>query len=177
MIFHFSSLECQACHDKDNPHGQEFKNSEGNIVCADCHNTDSWTSKIQFDHSTTRFPLTGAHQFITCRSCHQTDKNVQVRFALTSGDIPVDCKGCHAKDNPHHDQFTQSAIGNNCDACHSTEAFTMADFDHSRTRFPLDGAHSNLTCFSCHKTETDKNGNTFVRFRPMQITCESCHAN
>lgn len=175
--FHFSSLDCKNCHQADNPHGDEFKNKSGETVCADCHNTDSWTTKIAFDHSTTGFPLTGAHAVIACRSCHKTEQDVHVDFTLKSGDLPGDCAGCHASDDPHHGQFAQSTIGSNCDDCHNTESFTMQRFDHSRTRFPLEGAHVGVACISCHKTETGKDGQQFVRFRPLKITCESCHEN
>ncbi|HKK46585.1 MAG TPA: hypothetical protein VJ964_13755 [Balneolaceae bacterium] len=175
--FHFNSLDCQTCHDTDNPHGDEFKDASGKTVCANCHDTNSWTAKITFDHRKTKFPLTGAHQLIACSSCHQTDKNVHIDFTLQSGGLPLDCEGCHAKDDPHHGQFAQSAIGSNCDDCHNTDSFTMKNFDHSRTRFPLEGAHADVACVSCHKTETGSDGKQFIRFRPMKITCESCHAN
>lgn len=173
MKFHFSDSACETCHEKDNPHEDEFQNAAGKTVCADCHVTDSWTAEISFDHSKTKFPLTGAHMVISCESCH----NTEMAIGSSTLKLPLDCAGCHKKDDPHQGQFAKSSIGSNCDACHATQSFTMQAFDHSRTRFPLDGAHENVACASCHNTEKTDDGTSFVRFRPLQTTCESCHGS
>jgi len=173
MVFHFEDTQCETCHEQDNPHGNEFADQSGKTVCGDCHETTSWTSDISFDHSTTQFPLTGRHALISCNSCH----NSEFALADNSLKLPVTCESCHQSDDPHRGQFKQSAIGSSCDNCHSTDSFTLTSFDHSKTRFPLDGAHENVACMSCHQTEKAPDGSSFVRFRPMKITCESCHAN
>lgn len=169
MSFHFQNLECQACHEKDNPHEGNFAGESGETICADCHDTGAWSSEIHFDHGQTRFPLTGAHALTGCNSCHG---NRQASLSL-----PMECEGCHAADDPHRGQFKESMIGSRCVDCHNTDSFSLSTFDHSLTRFPLDGAHINLSCKSCHTTEKAVDGKQFVRFRPLKTTCESCHAN
>lgn len=169
MTFHFSDLACQTCHEEDNPHNREFADESGITVCAECHSTEAWSKEIHFDHSQTRFALTGAHALIGCNSCHGNQQS-----ALS---LPLNCEGCHAEDDPHQGQFEESVIGSQCMDCHTTKTFTLSTFDHSKTRFPLDGAHSNLACRSCHATEQADDGEPFIRFRPLNTTCESCHAN
>src|SRR6266576_3813051 len=61
--------------------------------CSTCHNTISWTTAV-FDHSTTGFPLTNAHQMApagkvaACTDCH-----VNNNYTLTVAN--TDCYGCH----------------------------------------------------------------------------------
>jgi len=51
--------------------------------CSNCHTPAGWTAR--FDHSTTGFPLTGAHATVACNKCH------------TSPATPAtDCYSCHA---------------------------------------------------------------------------------
>lgn len=169
MTFHFEDLECQTCHEEDSPHEREFANETGETICADCHSIESWSSEIHFDHSRTRFPLTGAHILTGCNSCHG---NQQASLPL-----PLDCEGCHVTDDPHRGQFEQSMNGSRCVDCHNTRTFTLSTFDHNRSRFPLDGAHRDLSCKSCHSAEKAVDGELFVRFRPLNTSCESCHAN
>jgi len=177
LIFHFSNLKCDACHTADNPHGEEFRNTAGDAVCEECHSTSSWTTDIHFDHDSTKFALTGAHRTAPCQACHLVEKDqaTEIAFPHQPGHLPLDCKGCHTADDPHHGQFAQSKVGTKCSDCHGTEAFTMESFDHSKTRFPLDGAHGKVSCAACHPTETGTDGKQFVRFRPLPVTCEGCH--
>jgi hypothetical protein len=58
-------------------------------------------------------------------------------------------------------------MATNCQTCHSTRAWTPATFDHSKTQFPLTGAHTSLLCAKCHT-----NPNTFGG---LSTTCVSCH--
>src|SRR5258705_11161490 len=68
-------------------------------TCQQCHNTAAWTGAT-FDHSTTGFPLTGAHTALQCVQCH-----VNNNYSLTSANTT--CVSCHLKDfqgttNPNH---------------------------------------------------------------------------
>jgi hypothetical protein len=50
--------------------------------------------------------------------------------------------------------------------CHNTNNWLEATFDHSKTSFPLKGAHISVNCSSCHT-----NG-----FAGTSTLCYSCHA-
>lgn len=57
-----------------------------------------------FDHSKTRFPLTGQHKKVTCENCHKT----------TLKDTPRQCIDCHRKDDVHRGRRPK------CENCHVT---------------------------------------------------------
>jgi hypothetical protein len=122
--------DCYACHQKDDFHKGTFGQD-----CGTCHSTDAWLP-ISFDHSTTTFPLTGAHVTLTCETCHI---NGVFKGTLTA------CYACHQKDD-----FHKGAFGQDCSLCHTTTAWLPSTFDHAKTAFPLTGAHINLACQSCH---------------------------
>jgi hypothetical protein len=138
--------ECYSCHAKDDAHKGQF-----GTACGTCHTTDGWLPAT-FDHSLTKFPLTGAHLKLVCTQCH------------TSADftsLSTDCYSCHAKDDAHKGQF-----GTDCGTCHTTDAWLPATFDHSLTKFPLTGAHAALACTQCHKNGV---------FTTLPTDCASCH--
>ena len=141
------SSTCGACHAKDDPHqGQLGQN------CGSCHNTTAWKPST-FNHALSAFPLTGAHATVACATCH-----VNGQYA----GIPTNCGSCHAKDDKH-----AGALGSNCSTCHTTTAWKPSTFDHSRSSFPLTGAHTTTICASCHV-----NG----QFAGTPSTCGACHA-
>jgi hypothetical protein len=147
--FHAAETECYSCHMEDDPH-------RGNLgeACADCHSETAWTD-VTFDHdSVTGYPLTGAHAATTCVSCH-----VEQRYEST----PDTCIGCHRDDDTH-----LGTNGPTCQDCHSTQNWQDVLFDHFvRSGFALDGAHSDLTCESCHE------GNKLEQQPPT--ACYGCH--
>jgi hypothetical protein len=57
------------------------------------------------------------------------------------------------------------------------ETFRIAAFDHSRTRFPLDGRHRDVECADCHVMVTAADGREFRRYRPVGTQCRDCHTN
>lgn len=159
--FQGTPANCYSCHVADfngtsNPnHAQAGFSTQ----CQSCHNTTAWIP-ANFDHSQTPFPLTGAHVNVACNLCH-----VNGQFANT----PTDCYSCHVKDfnattSPNH---VQSGIPTTCQICHTTAAWTPASFDHSKTAFPLTGAHTSVTCSTCH---TDNYAGT------LPTNCYGCHA-
>jgi len=137
---------CSSCHAKDDAHQGQFGTS-----CGTCHSPDGWLP-ASFDHSKTKFPLTGAHLKLDCIQCH-----TNADFAS----LPADCFSCHAKDDAHKGQF-----GTSCGTCHSADAWLPASFDHSVTKFPLTGAHVSLDCAQCHKNGV---------FTNLPADCASCH--
>jgi hypothetical protein len=52
------------------------------------------------------------------------------------------------------------------------EAFAIPGFDHSTTRFALDGAHVSVSCGACHTPSATDGA---VRYRPLGTSCEDCH--
>lgn len=138
---------CYACHARDDAHDGQLGS-----LCATCHTTNAW-SPSTFDHGKSKFPLAGTHSSLPCSDCHP-DK--------TFAPLDTACYSCHARDDAHNGQF-----GTSCDACHTTTAWLPASFDHSKSGFPLTGAHTSLPCSACHPNDM---------FSPLDTTCFSCHA-
>ena len=122
------SARCASCHAKDDAHAGRFGDD-----CGRCHDAAGW-KPARFDHATTRFPLTGAHERASCASCHRGE-----RYAGT----PTNCVACHQMPADHAGTF-----GDDCASCHGTDTWSGARFDH---RFPLDhGARGPSPCATCH---------------------------
>jgi hypothetical protein len=147
--------ECYACHAADDAHqgglGQD---------CAVCHTPDGW-SETSFDHSQSAFPLAGQHVQVACNDCHLESPTGRI-FRGT----PTLCGACHVQDDPHNGEF-----GQQCDACHTVDGWEQVTFDHSKSAFPLDGAHQDLLCQDCHQTATGE-----MVFRGTPLECAGCHA-
>jgi hypothetical protein len=188
--FNTMSTACLSCHQKDFRATKNPDHVAGKFAttCESCHSTDNWLN-ARFDHALTGFLLTGAHTVPphVCADCH-----VNNNYNLTQ----TSCVSCHLKDfqntnNPNH---VQQGFSQTCESCHSTTAWSPANFDHSKSEFPLTGAHSvplrqcadchvnnnyNLTqtsCVSCHlKNFQNANNPNHVQGGFPQ-TCEICHS-
>jgi hypothetical protein len=127
--------------------------------CEECHvpSSPDW-HQASYRHPDT-YPLLGAHARARCADCHKTT------FAGTTRE----CVACHRADytattNPNH---VTAHFPTSCNSCHSMEAWRPAAFvDHSRTRFPLTGAHQQVDCGQCHVNN---------RFQGTPTDCVSCH--
>jgi hypothetical protein len=173
-------VDCDACHREQRPfqyantptdcascHGRDFEETRDpdhvaagfSRRCEECHGVGSpdWRTSV-FNHAAV-FPLVGAHAGVACRSCHAAG------FSGTSRE----CRSCHADDyqraaNPNH---VTAGFPETCDQCHSESAWRpAAAVDHSRTRFPLTGAHQGVGCDRCHAGG---------RFAGTSTACLSCH--
>ena len=143
QVFANTPTNCYACHAGDDAHEGQFGTD-----CGQCHNTRDW-QQATFDHSTTAFPLTGAHVDLPCLQCH-TD-------SVFAG-IPSRCAACHAEP-----EFHIGLLGSDCQSCHSTTAWVPARFDGAHT-FPLaHGRAEPSTCQTCHPV-------TLAAY-----TCYNCH--
>lgn len=98
---------CYACHRDDDVHHRR----EG-TRCESCHDESGWQREVLFDHSATRFALTGAHARTTCTRCHT---------AATFKDVGRECVSCHADKDVHHGNE-----GKLCERCHDTVSFRAA---------------------------------------------------
>ncbi|MFN8587323.1 MAG: hypothetical protein U0704_05935 [Candidatus Eisenbacteria bacterium] len=143
-VFNNHAMDCASCHMADYNAAQPPHASSGFAAsaCATCHTTTTFAGAV-FNHSTTAFPLTGAHLAVSCNSCHSD--------GVYDGK-PTACYSCHASDYsaavPTHTNTTFPT--NACATCHTTTAWAGATFNHSLTSFPLTGAHVTTTCQSCH---------------------------
>jgi hypothetical protein len=175
------SRSCLSCH-------EDFHKGQLGKDCQSCHNTTTWKEVSHFDHSKTRYPLTGLHAKVACAKCHlpigpdQTPKYTGLKFGS--------CAACHA--DPHHGAFQKE-----CAACHVTSGWKVlssagvnSNFDHSKTDFPLLGKHRTVDCAACHHSgnfkehipftlcsdchKPDPHGGQFAK-RKDAGKCESCH--
>jgi len=135
--------DCWSCHENDYRGTNDPDHEANNFShdCTECHNTNGWDTGV-FNHNTTAFPLTGAHNSLNCITCHVDGYS----------NLPIDCWSCHEADysgasDPDHAQNNFNHI---CTECHGTAAWQPATFDHNQTDFPLTGAHGTLNCLTCH---------------------------
>lgn len=159
---------CATCH--VDPHEGVFADRPSGGACTDCHGDMGWLP-AEYDlarhNLESDFTLQGAHTVVPCATCHESADG-RVTFAIG---VPEGCATCHAEDDPHGDQFTDRG----CDDCHGIEAFTPVALDHAETRYPLEGAHAELACTDCHRSEPDGRGGWMTRFRPLGTECRDCH--
>jgi hypothetical protein len=147
---------CVGCHQSsfNNAVNPNHKTAGIPTACETCHNSTKW-SPSTFIHANTGFALTGLHATIQCSSCH---------VGKVTG-LSTLCLPCHQSvfnTAPNHVSQSYPAT---CELCHSTTNWTSSTFNHQTTQFPLTGAHTTVTCNSCHT-----NG-----FGAIPTTCVSCH--
>ena len=174
--FTSANTDCYGCHTTDWTSTQTLGGVVPNHVaaafptslCSTCHDTLLW-SDGKFDHSTTGWALTGAHQMppaagskvVGCTDCH-----VSNNYSLTSANTV--CYGCHQAawnstqtlggSIPNH---IAAGYPTTCDTCHTTTSWLGATFNH--TYFPI--PHHSSVCNDCHQVSTDYSS----------FTCINCH--
>jgi hypothetical protein len=63
-----------------------------------------------------------------------------------------------------------------CEACHTTKSWKeLSGFDHSKTKFPLLGAHRATACIDCHKPPNLETTLIHADFKAAPTQCEDCH--
>ncbi|MFA5951063.1 MAG: cytochrome C [Hyphomicrobium sp.] len=130
--------DCRICH-------SDHKGRDADIMLLD---------RETFQHDLTDFLLKGPHAAVPCASCHASGKAMR--------DATSACIGCHKKDEPH-----QGRLGTTCEGCHSAEAWLPAkSFDHTKTKFHLNGAHRGVPCTTCHTNE---------QWKGVGTQCVDCH--
>lgn len=159
------SQECVTCH-------TDFHQGTLSNRCIDCHTTDAFVPASAFSHDETDFPLKGAHKTVDCASCHQVTTRNGSSFQEFADVEFTNCSSCH--DDVHEGRF-----GTNCKECHVEESFHlfrgMADFNHSKTEFPLLGRHKTISCADCHDTKTSTE-RMFKDFTGRDVSnCVACH--
>lgn len=159
LQFVAKSTECVSCHRPNYLAARTPDHVQGGFPedCSQCHSSTIW-GRGRFNHDGTAFPLSGAHRATGCMQCHTGGK-----YKGT----PTQCVVCHQTDYnataaPKH---TTVGFGTDCVNCHSTGSWTTP-YDHSRTQFPLTGAHKAATCAQCHADGV---------YAGKPTTCVSCH--
>jgi len=157
--------KCLTCHKPIADRMTQKKGVHRNVTtdCVSCHVEHAGVdaelrpfNTQRFNHATdTGFPLDGQHASLAnnCAACHKT------RSFLTAS---PSCASCHT--DAH-----KGSLGTDCAKCHTTTvkfAESRTKFDHSRTSFPLVGAHASVTCASCHTSPT---------YKGVTASCASCH--
>lgn len=138
--------------------------------CENCHNENRW-NLVNFNHDKTNFKLGGAHSKKTCRDCHFKPVP-DGKFTQQFAGMPVNCSGCHT--DQHASQFDIDGK-TDCAQCHNNDKFKPAtNFDHNKSRFPLDGKHKNVLCVKCHPAVKSKEI-TYVLYKTDKTKCEDCH--
>jgi hypothetical protein len=176
LPFHFQDTGCASCH--ADPHKGEFKDrmaakkADGTPQgCEACHGTRSWVDINGFDHSKTKFALTGAHRVVVCGECHKPlSETHEIQFKGTA----KDCQACHT--DPHAGQFAAKDKVTKCAECHSDQRWAPSTFDHDkRTEFALTGGHANVTCEKCHTSLREIQGKLVLFYKPTPVKCAECH--
>ncbi len=194
---------CAECHAE--PHGREFASAPYNNKCDLCHTTAGFaaTTFSLERHAQTQFPLTGRHTDVGCHKCHkplppavsntaaETSKASLEASPLVPADkAPPDTRrryhfasrGCNTCHNDPHGINPQANLA--CETCHVTQQFKATlPFDHSRTKFKLEGSHQDparpITCGNCHKPSGPTDGaasGTAPQFSRRSAQCSGCHA-
>ena len=152
-----ASPDCYSCHNENYNSAPDHLALSFPHDCLQCHNNVDWND-ASFDHSTTNFPLTGAHMATECNSCHSTG------YAGTYSE----CSSCHLDNynqaaNPSH---TDAGISSSCEDCHGTISWVPSEFSHIiSTGFELNGGHAGRQCSDCHLGTTAN----------ASPDCYSCH--
>jgi len=186
----YGQFTCIDCHEHNNQSEMNNKHNDvsgyiyNGTSCFDCHPTGS--GEGSFNHSTSIFPLTGAHTTVECASCHTNG----------FGGTTTVCYDCHTNKfnestNPNH---TANNIPKDCGTCHTTDpGWIPATFPIHNNYYILEGAHiaianncitchqgnyvnSPNTCYGCHATLYNESTNPNHITSQFPTTCETCHS-
>jgi predicted CXXCH cytochrome family protein len=158
---------CTDCH--ADYHKKEFVKDGIAPDCNQCHDNDGFTeSSFTIEkHNFLRFKLEGAHLATPCIACHKKQE------IWTFRKIGILCVDCH-KDE--HKGFIQEKYyrNENCIECHVVKDWKTVSFDHSKTKFTIEGAHARQTCVTCHYPN-DRAGLRVQKFAELTGNCSDCH--
>ncbi|MCB0327195.1 MAG: hypothetical protein KDD52_06220 [Bdellovibrionales bacterium] len=171
-----SGVPDQKCLDCHKDIDEQLKTSQGYHArligdCATCHSEHKGKSydlmglkRMDFDHTDTGWPLTGAHDEVKCEACHKKKRESGSPSYLG---LDTQCQSCHQ--DIHRGRSAQQK---KCERCHSTGQWKpirdRINFDHNQeTRYRLTGSHRSVDCYACH---TKKNWAPYLFEQ-----CTDCH--
>lgn len=168
--------QCLTCHKDFHYFGNKPPKLARLNNCALCHNDNSWKDIHGFDHNiNTRYKIDGKHLELKCNECHIPDKKRPIyKWPLLDTKT---CENCHK--SPHRNEFSAELLRKRCTECHLTTGWNnfkdgKGGVDHSKTRFPLVGAHTSVKCSDCHGIRPNQKFK-FASFG--QKFCIDCHSN
>lgn len=174
--------ECSTCHEQDDPHIDQFTGRR----CEECHSEASWKNAERFDHTQTRYRLTGRHRRAECSKCHKATRTRQGKLMVRFAPLEFNtCESCHKDEHG-------GKLEGPCTRCHSTSGWHRVrrttvedDFDHSNTKFALVGKHEEVECDGCHVEKDTRRQRLRITVRPstrnfayphpVAEVCTSCH--
>jgi hypothetical protein len=184
--------QCSSCH--EDAHAGTAILAGAKVDCASCHNEMGYrpSTYTVAQHEKSAYALLGKHKTVPCGSCHtRTEKPSGTGRRGTAG---VDlrpahqaCRSCHS--DAHGRQLAAREDKGACESCHTVEGWTpttVTAAGHAPLRFPLDGAHVEAECRSCHGPNRkglpnlpgpEVLGNAGVLLAFPEITCQSCHVD
>lgn len=201
-----ASRTCASCHDQPHQEsfvigaariqGVSLATSPtapgGNALCTGCHGpthtsfAEDAAALTAAEHAASGFPLELSHGALECADCHGLNAPYAERYP---GRHAEDCAQCHG--DVHAGQFeglTFEPIGDlqggpvdqkGCVVCHAPTHFTPHTFGaeaHRQTALPLEGAHLDADCASCHGV-AEKDGIAFRQFHGVSSQCDQCHGD
>ena len=157
--FYDAETNCNSCHlsDWESSAIPPHVDAEFDQTCEDCHTTVDWLPSLWNHDTDSEYPLTGAHIGPSCEACHTV---------APYSEQPSECVDCHQTNyaetlEPNH---ATSGIPTTCEVCHTTENWESEEIDHTQTAFPLEGAHTEIECMTCHADGYD-----------LPTECQGCH--
>ncbi len=158
---------CTDCH--ADYHEKQFAKNGISPDCSACHTVKGFTefSYTIDQHNAGVFPLKGAHIATPCLACHKKQEKWKFK------EVGKVCKDCHT--NLHQAFIDEKYYPEaNCEACHNPDRWNTVSFDHKKTKFELEGAHTRQTCRDCHFNK-EKTGHANQKFTGLAGSCTNCH--
>lgn len=165
--------ECRDCH--SDIHKGQFANRAMKGVCEECHNVQGFSpSQYSLDmHQLSAYPLEASHLAVPCLECHKKNKSsVNSKNVLSFRFTTTQCESCHK--DVHQGNTANFSGDGGCKTCHSVIAWNKITFDHTKTKFTLQGAHKQTACIKCHKNEMSAGSQTW-QFQNIIMDCFNCH--
>jgi predicted CxxxxCH...CXXCH cytochrome family protein len=134
------TTNCVSCHDGNISTGKGSSHLATSNSCESCHSTTAWTPAVRVDHT----QVSGS-----CVSCH-------------SGTVTISTGTVAGKNATH------IATSNNCQNCHTTNAWKPATVDHTQVPLAQQGQ-----CNVCHNG-VQASGKPATHI-PTSQECGACH--
>jgi hypothetical protein len=162
-------------------------------TCASCHPDHAgrdfaminWPegARDRFDHRRSGWPLEDSHAEVKCMDCHTGEFRTgeAARLSPRRGNsigwvgLERECASCH-------EDVHRKSLSVRCGSCHDLKGWSVASrFDHENSRYPLTGAHADVTCAACHQPPRqgavrNAEGDAIPVFKPLPFAqCSDCH--
>ncbi len=162
--------------------------------CIECHRTSTWVS-VHFNHASAGTACTNCHSLspsdiaatpppvntlhndtiaagFQCYNCHSVHS-----WGFSHGAVSGKCSDCHNNVITTGKSASHFVTALECNACHSTRAWTPASFGHQDSSYPPDHGWSS-SCDRCHSGSPQSDANVYVYDYGSQTrTCIDCHYN